>query len=768
MSRFTEVDTDILAYYVPAVLVPDGRYSRIRELVTSADYLAAKLARLGPEELLADVRAARLLAPDPGAAAELRVIETALAQAARVLRTDPAQLRGQLLARIARGVAADIDALLEQAAAWRGGTWLQPLNQVPSFGYTASFGPVRGFIDALAISDDGSVVLAGDRSGGLHAWDLRTGELLWQQSGGAPVNAVVFRPSSYEALVALDDGTVGRWGLSDRRLRRWFQLAAPVSSLAADSDMAVCGSGTAITASTLAADGPLWQATAHEAYVSAVAVLGDGRCAAGSFDGSISVWGLADGRLLGRFPLGADRVLCAAAVPGTSLVAVGTRDRLVIIFDVDTGQLTILRGHKNQVRSIAPLADGRLASGSYDGQVLVWDLLGQRSHRAGSHTTWCLAVAAPRRPGPLASGSDDGVVRVWDARGQEAPQLRNQDVRALAVAGDRAFAAVDRVITCRDLGTRRELPALTGHRRPVVTLAVTAAGRLVSGSYDRTLRLWDLVSGETAVLKGHTSGVDAVAVTPEGQEIISVSRDGTWRRWDAATGAPGPVARGAPFNSVLALSPDGTTLVTAGLDHALGVWNRETGRLLLPPLAGHQGYVERLAITPDGGRLLSASWDRSLRVWNLATGEQLRVFEHPDWVVDLAMAPGGRQVLTACRDGRIRRFDVAWLEFAGTIDGHTGGTDRIALTPDGRTVFSTGADRCIRSWDLATGSLLAVFQADLPLRELATSEHGVLAAGTSAGSVLLLTLMRAGEGMGRQHTAWRRSRRTASGPRRAG
>ena len=69
-------------------------------------------------------------------------------------------------------------------------------------------------------------------------------------------------------------------------------------------------------------------------------------------------------------------------------------------------------------------------------------------------------------------------------------------------------------------------------------MAVTPGGsRVISGSEDHTLRVWDLAKGETTMmLKGHTSAVNAVAVTPDGHYVVSGSFDHTLRVWDLATG----------------------------------------------------------------------------------------------------------------------------------------------------------------------------------------------------------------------------------------
>jgi WD40 repeat protein len=741
-------DADVLEHYVPAVLAPNGRYERIRELVTSVDYLAAKLASVGADALVADIQVAQRLAPAPDAVRELRVLETAVAESARILRTEPGQLRGQLLCRVPRAVAPDVDALLDEAAAWREVTWLRPLGATREHGYLASFGPVKGFVDALAVSDDSSVLLAGGRDGGLHAWDLQTMEQLWHADAGPPVNAVTFRPDTFEAFIARDDGTIARWSVADRRLRPFTTLAAgSATSLAAWQGRLVYGCGMSVCGQPFIQDATPWQGFAHDGLVTAVAILQDGqRAVSGSYDGSIAVWGVADGRLTDRIELTSDRILCTAAVPGSNAVAVGTSDRLVVVVDLDTGRISTLRGHTGQVRSVAGLADGRVLSGSDDGQVLVWDIADGHGRRVGSHTSWCLSVAAPRGRGPVISGSNDGLVRVWDPDGAAVEALHGQGVRALAVAADVAYAAVDRMVSRYDLSAGQALPPLTGHRRPVVALAV-APGGVVSGSYDSTLRLWDTTAGTSAVLKGHTCGADAVAVTPDGTEIVSAARDATWRRWDAVTGAPGPVRNGGErYSSVLALSPDGETVVIATVEHIIEVWHRPTGRRLLPPLSGHDGYVERLVITPDGERLLSGSWDRTVRVWNLATGELLRVLRHSGWVLDLVLTSCGHHAISACEDGSIAIIDLDALVVTTTIDAHRGSVDRLALSGDDRTLFSIGSGQ-VRAWDTATRTLLAVFDADVPLREIAVAGPDLVVVGTATGDIIPLRLERASESM---------------------
>lgn len=739
--RWAAVPTDVLAHYVPAVLAPDGRYARIRELVTSVGYLAEKLTRVGVAAVLDDLRTAQRLAATPHAADELAPIEVALTEAEQILRDEPDQLRGQLLARVPRSGAADVSRMLDEASGWRAGTWWRPVGTIHNHGYTAALGPVPGFVDAVAVTDDASLLLAGNRDGELYAWDLRSRELIWQEPTGSSVNAIAFGPGSFEAFVALDDGRVGRWSPAERRLRIEHQTERyPVTSLAVDAGMLVFGAGPVLHAGAIESDGPLWQTDTGQDEITAVAITGDGeRYVSGGRDGSLVVWRLSDGRELRRLPATVNRVLCLAAVPGTGTVVVGGKDKRVVTVDVSTGSVHIIGRHSNQVRSLTALDARRIVSGSYDGQVLVWDLTTGTSSRIGRHNGWCLAVAAPRGGGPVAAGSEDGRLRIWNPDVPLATDL-GRPVRKLIVVGGIAYGGTERAILRTDVGTGSVLFGLKGHRRLVEALAETPTG-VASGSSDSTIRLWNLEINQSRVLTGHQRGIQALAVTPDGNELVSVSLDGTWRRWDLTTESAGPVVNGrAAYNSVLALSPDGELVITATTDHTIEVWNRRSGQLALPPLTGHTGYVEGLAVTPDGNTLVSGSWDRTIRFWSLDDGEPVQSLSCDQWIVNLKITADGRLVAAYCADGTVILADPATQTVRSTLDLGGRAHGDLALSSNDRTLFVLHNYE-LQAWDMDTATRLAGFDADLPLRCLATAGADMVVVGTNIGTLVPIRLV---------------------------
>jgi WD40 repeat protein len=248
---------------------------------------------------------------------------------------------------------------------------------------------------------------------------------------------------------------------------------------------------------------------------------------------------------------------------------------------------------------------------------------------------------------------------------------------------------------------------LRGHTGGVTACAISPAGDyIVSASYDNTLKVWDAhTREERRTLHGHTDAVNGCAISPAGDYIVSASHDRTLKVWDARTGEERRTLHGHTDTvNGCAISPAGDYIVSASRDQTLKVWDAHTGEEQRT-LRGHRSIVNGCAISPAGDYIVSASYDRTLKVWDARTGGERRTpHGHTEEVYGCAISPAGDYIVSASGDTTLKVWDARTGEEQLTLRGdfvHRG----CAISPTGDYIISGDStpDWGLKVWDAHTG-----------------------------------------------------------------
>jgi WD40 repeat protein len=325
--------------------------------------------------------------------------------------------------------------------------------------------------------------------------------------------------------------------------------------------------------------------------------------------------------------------------------------------------------------------------------------------------------------------------------------------RPLIVAG-----ASNSTLTVWSMDGFEEIARLSGHKRQVTCLTISSDGsRIVSGSRDRTMRVWDgrtfeeigicehedevnsvMFSPDSSLmasglndctvwiwssitlenitrLTGHKGIVTSVAFIPSGTRIASASGDCTVRMWDARTYEPLPALQCSGQVGAIAFSPDSTQL-------ALGERTSDTEGILKMfhvMTLGEQAHVNistgyllpwAIVFSPGGNLIAWGTASGAIQIWDASNLSSIATISgHHGRLTSIAFSSDGSQIVSGSEDGTVRIRPVASSEKQlAPIPGHTDRVCQVMFSSDGSRLVTGSFDKTVRIWDGFTCELLAV------------------------------------------------------------
>ena len=279
----------------------------------------------------------------------------------------------------------------------------------------------------------------------------------------------------------------------------------------------------------------------------------------------------------------------------------------------------------------------------------------------------------------------------------------------------------------------------------ILSIAITPDGRrAVSGSKDRTLRLWDLDNGQCLhALKGHEGWIFCVGITPDGRYAVSGGEDQSVRVWSLARGQSQQPSQEVHNDSVndVSITPDGLCAVSVSgsnlrVDDTLRIWNLSNGECLRV-LKGHRSWIQCVSVSPDNLHVISGAFSAPLHYWNIENGKCLRTLTgHGSGVNVVRFTADGRYAVSGSDDGTLRVWDLNVGRCMKVIKVASAYVRSLGITPDGRCVVSGDFTGNVCIWDLESGRCIRRLRHKCSVNDIDITPDGRRAVSVSSENTL--------------------------------
>src|SRR5262245_23725373 len=255
-------------------------------------------------------------------------------------------------------------------------------------------------------------------------------------------------------------------------------------------------------------------------------------------------------------------------------------------------------------------------------------------------------------------------------------------------------------------------PSVTfkGHTEAIYSVAFNKEGNLaVTGSFDKSLRLWDPVTGkqlrEFSGTAGHQGLVLTVAFNPAGDQVASGGADNFARVWDIPVNSSVRELAHAAGVAAVAVSPDGKTIAGAARDGSVRLWAADGQQLA--GIAAHPGGTTGAAFSANSQLLATSGADGAIRFWNPADGK-------PSGVIGAHGSPAtgvafGNNIAYSIGEDGLLKFWQLPVAMPKNLPAHAEAVGSLDITPDGNTILTGGADKAVKLSNVVNGQLTREF-----------------------------------------------------------
>lgn len=451
---------------------------------------------------------------------------------------------------------------------------------------------------------------------------------------------------------------------------------------------------------------------AHNDDITAIEIVShdDSRFISGSLDSFIKVWMLekdTEMRLLESSP---DTFTALAIFPDNTRAITCQNNQMIKIWNYQEGSQLASAYEENTISFVLIANEGKcILTGDTIGNVALWDSENCfKTKQMPGHREKVVSLKFHKKLDVLVSLAKDSSIIIW------SPNLEKIAEKSLGFKGNYLNLEMNPLanfimVSCLDkiyaIDSQKlnVFKVLEGHTKEITCLKSTSfSRRLLSGSLDKTIKLWNLQTGTIEMSLDTGLEILALELSPDDLTIISSLSDITIRLWDCETGDQISRTRiyknpmtimslssdggmllctGEKCSGVkriflrrikskvilqhhkqtvtnLAISPDNTMLAASSNDLSISLWDLDKMKLL-HVFQGYTKKIDIIAFTPNSKHLVSGGDHHSLKIWTLHDKNFEDAFTlHSDSISDMLIYENGSKLLTACKDNSLMLFDL--------------------------------------------------------------------------------------------------------------
>jgi WD40 repeat protein len=528
----------------------------------------------------------------------------------------------------------------------------------------------KNWVSAAAISPDGLRAVSGDQDGVVLLWDFRQGTRPPQAMGSlhSPVRDLVFAPDGISFALATEDGAVRTWaGTSFERMTTVAQATGSQASICYSADSQLI--------------------------------------AIGYLNGTLKVLEALTGREIQSAKTSGGKINDVAFIPESVELLCACADGSIAQLNWETGAWganykdTVTPGEPWNALAVSP--DGTLfVAAGQDGIIDVWDL-GSKDPKRSIRSAGAMASVQ------LSPDGTDVLASTWSLAGRWNWR-------------DAGFTPAFRTKTV----------GIGGQWHVARTIATSADSLLVLAARndDSEFALWDAArSKKIAMFEGVVGPPQRIALSSDGRWVAAGPDKGPLVIWEAGTSKPRfrleGVVQATGKNIVFA--PDGTTLASTIDKEGVIIWDLSAGKVRTAINPVEHFLASGLSYSHDGTKLLMGGWE-SAHLYSV-DGSWIQSFEagHPrSTITATTLSRNGAVAFTGGQDWSLCRWDVATGKLTARFKGMGGSVSYLAMSQDGRRLFSSSGDGVLRVWDAGSGEILCSAMIDNSGEYLAWTSEG--------------------------------------------